>query len=253
MPMPAAQPFFHDPKRIAAAAVAAGIELALALALIAGLAASGVTPSPSAIVAAVWTAPEPPKREPPPPPAPRHHEKSGKAAPPARRAEAAAPIYAPAHPYARPITPAAPVPAQGSALKGGAAPFDGPGSGAGGVGTGTGSGGDGDGAGDGGTDSELIGGRIRDNDIPKALRDRRFHGTTETEIAVGTDGRAAGCRVTASSGNRDLDALTCRLVLDRFRFRPARDRSGRPVTDSVDFEQTWDVSGRFENDPEDGG
>jgi protein TonB len=37
-----------------------------------------------------------------------------------------------------------------------------------------------------------------------------------------------GCRVTRSSGSRALDSTTCRLIEQRFRFRPSRDALGRP-------------------------
>lgn len=253
MTMPAPRPFLRDPGRMAAAAVAAGIELALALALIAGLAAGDVVPSPSAIVASMWTAPPPPEKKPPPPPAPQHHAAAGKAAPPARKAEAASPVYASPRLIATPTIPAAPVPAQGNGFKGGAAPFDGNGSGAGGVGTGTGSGGDGDGDGDGGSDPDLIAGRIKGSDTPPALRHRPFHGTTAAEVMVGTDGRVSGCRVIESSGSGELDALTCRLVTQRFRFTPARDGAGRAVAETVQIEHTWDVTGDFADTPGDAG
>jgi protein TonB len=58
-------------------------------------------------------------------------------------------------------------------------------------------------------------------------------------FTVGVDGRARGCRVTRSSGVAELDALTCRLIEKRFRFRPSTDRYGRPVPDEVDWDHDW--------------
>jgi protein TonB len=45
---------------------------------------------------------------------------------------------------------------------------------------------------------------------------------------VHTDGRPRDCVVTRSSGNPVLDETTCRLIEQRFRYRPARDASGNP-------------------------
>lgn len=180
---------------------------------------------------------------PPPPPHLRHAAHSGAAAPSARRADAS-PVVAPPvpHPLASPIS-AAPVPAEGTAPRNGASDQPGIGSGAGGNGAGTGSGAGGDGAGDGGNDAEWLRGRITNSDYPAAARDARAQGVTRTRIDITTDGRPSGCTVRRSSGDRLLDETTCRLVLARFHFRPARDQSGRAVADSVDYEQEWSISG----------
>ena len=189
-----------------------------------------------------------------PPPQPKERLKasgsteSGRAAPPSLKAEAA-PVVAPIMTIVPPqAIPAAKVPAASIGLKAGASAQPGIGSGAGGFGTGTGSGnggtgtgdGNGDGAG-GGSDPDWIGGKIRDKDYPKALREANISGTTVTEIAVGISGRATGCRVTRTSGNRELDATTCRLILDRFRFKPARNAAGQAVAANIEYEQEWDA------------
>ena len=59
------------------------------------------------------------------------------------------------------------------------------------------------------------------------------------EQPVEPDGRVTNCRVTHSSGVAELDALTCRLMEQRFRFRPSTDRYGRPIADEVDWDQDW--------------
>jgi hypothetical protein len=38
--------------------------------------------------------------------------------------------------------------------------------------------------------------------------------------------------------------LTCRLIQQRFVFRPATDRYGRPVADEVEGEHIWEVDSR---------
>jgi protein TonB len=47
------------------------------------------------------------------------------------------------------------------------------------------------------------------------------------------------CTVTRSSGVAELDALTCRLIRERFRYRPSTDRYGRPIADEVEGEHDW--------------
>ncbi len=73
---------------------------------------------------------------------------------------------------------------------------------------------------------------------PSALRARE-QGTVGFRVDVGEDGRIAACTVTASSGSAALDSTTCRLIIMRARFRPARDNRGRPTTDSYNGRITW--------------
>ena len=56
---------------------------------------------------------------------------------------------------------------------------------------------------------------------------------------VETNGRVGRCSVTRSSGIAELDQLTCRLIQQRFRFRPGTDRSGRPQAEEVDYDHDW--------------
>ncbi|HVF94146.1 MAG TPA: TonB family protein [Sphingomonas sp.] len=134
----------------------------------------------------------------------------------------------------------APVAGPGAEPSTGAAPVPGPGSGAGGVGIGTGSGGagDGDGAGGGVTPLRWRSGELEDDDLPRWVPEG-FSGTVHLRFTVGVKGRVTDCTVTRSSGIADLDALTCRLIVKRLRYRPTLDRSGRPVPDIVTGEQTW--------------
>lgn len=189
-----------------------------------------------------------------PPPQPKERLKAsgsaenGRAAPPSLKSEAA-PVVTPLRVIVEPSpVPAAKIPAASIGVNAGAAAQPGAGSGAGGLGTGTGSGtggnGTGDGNGDGeggGSDPDWIGGKIKNGDYPKALREANVSGTTVAQIAVGPAGRATGCRVTRSSGNRELDSTTCRLVLERFRFKPARNAAGQAVAAQIEYEQEWDA------------
>ena len=56
-----------------------------------------------------------------------------------------------------------------------------------------------------------------------------------------TDGRATNCRITDSSGSPELDDTTCRLIEQRFRFRPSQDRNGRPVRSRIVQDHYWET------------
>lgn len=170
----------------------------------------------------------------------------GAASPPNLKAEPS-PFVAP-EPVIRPpiqppptVTPA-PVAGTGAAPNAGAAPIRGPGTGSGGIGNGRGSGLGGDGTGGGGGgggDGSGIVARpprwtccnLSIRDVPRDVQERVRPGVSIVSIlyVVEADGRVTNCRVARSSGNRELDQLTCRLVERRYRFRPALNPAGRPV------------------------
>lgn len=137
--------------------------------------------------------------------------------------------------------PAAPKAGKGQENDAGATNTPGPGTGAGGVGSGFGSGNNGDGTGGGGiaARARLVSGRITNADYPPSARAAREGGTVTAHFNVGTDGRASRCRVVKSSGNADIDSTTCRLIEQRFRFEPARNKAGQPITDVTGWQQTW--------------
>lgn len=138
--------------------------------------------------------------------------------------------------------PAAPKVGKGRDNDAGAADTPGTGTGAGGAGSGFGSGNGGDGTGGGGgvaSRARLIGGRIKNSDYPKSATAAKQGGTVTAHFTVGTDGRPSNCRVVKSSGNADIDATTCRLIEQRFRYEPARNKAGQPIPDVTGWQQTW--------------
>lgn len=109
-----------------------------------------------------------------------------------------------------------------------------------GAGAGGGAGGAGYGAGDGGgTDLEQIAGEITPRDYPRQLANAGVGGTVGVSFRVEATGLVSRCTVTQSSGVPELDALTCRLIIQRFRYRPSTDRYGRPIADTVEGEHEW--------------
>ena len=190
------------------------------------------------------SAPQPPPPEPAPRPRPaRAPHAAGAAAPPAEKARATE-IVAPPPPLPTPQTVvAAPVAHDDAAPTQGAAPLPGPGTGAAGTGDGFGggNGGDGDGGGGGGSPLRQTGGRITGRDYPPDLLHAHRGGTVWVRYTVGVDGRAHDCGIARSSGYGELDETTCRLIVERFRFRAKRDASGRKVPAVVVEDHRWVV------------
>lgn len=219
--------------RVITLAGVAALHVVLIAALISAFGADAVIQSAKSIAAFNIPAPAPP---PPPPPSPSAPEPQGAAAPPAPKATP--------KPRPRPKVVVVPKPAPVAAAKGDAsksgASVAGAGSGAAGQGTGTGSGGRGTGAGGGlARPAEKISGELKTKDFPRTgagERDGRF---IVVRFVVGTDGRVRNCRVVQPSGSLEADAITCRLIEKRFRYRPAEDGAGKPVAHETGWKQWW--------------
>lgn len=116
----------------------------------------------------------------------------------------------------------------------------GAGTGAGGQGSGTGSG-TGGGMGGGMVQKAVkIAGEINSaRDYPIATRDLRIDDYVIIAITVGIDGRPSACRVHRPSKDAQANEITCRLAMQRFRFKPATDGSGNPVVSVYGWKQQW--------------
>lgn len=179
-------------------------------------------------------------REPPPPaPPPPDDVEQGAAAPPSRGATEKPSPPPPPVPLARPAPAEVAVdPGSGQASGLGATP--GSGAGTGGEGSGSGAGGAGSGRGAGlVTPPQRIEGALTNADYRRASAPEGAAGTVRVSFRVRTDGRVDDCRVIGSSGFAAFDEATCRLIEQRFRFRPARDESGRAVDWTIRTEYTW--------------
>lgn len=224
-------------QRIASGSAAVLAVVAVGFGLASGLDLDVVRKVSEAISAVAIPAPPPP--EPIVPQTVPSDAASGKASAANQHAKAA-PIAAPKTklpPIIPPIT-AAPLPANGNDTSAGATPNPGAGSGAGGRGNGTGAGGLGNGTG-GGTKAVWQSGTIRDRDYPAAASRARVGGEVEVRFTIQPTGRVTGCRVTRSSGDAALDATTCRLIQERFRFKPATDAAGDAIASPYGWRQSW--------------
>ena len=74
--------------------------------------------------------------------------------------------------------------------------------------------------------------RIQSN-YPRRAEREGIEGNVGVTITVGTDGRVASCRVSASSGSSDLDAAACDGMTRYARYNPAQDVAGNPIQDTV--------------------
>lgn len=166
----------------------------------------------------------------------------GEASPPNLRAEPTQIVLPPPVikvPTPNPMT-VAPIAGVGNAPSAGSADIPGPGYGAGGYGNGRGAGGEGDGDGGGGwVAPRQIKGRIKDSDYPRSAGEGGVGGTVGVKYEVEADGRVSQCEVTKTSGFPDLDNTTCRLIVERFRFRPSLDPDGRPVSATIVQNHSW--------------
>ncbi len=230
--------------RVRAGTAAVIVQAAFGYALIAGFAVNFSQAMPEAMkLFAVSPPPPPPAPKPEIPLRDAQLRPQGAASAPNLRAKAT-PIVAPPPVILMPVPPIVVVTTKandGGATASGAALVAGPGSGSGGQGNGSGSGGAGDGDGGGGAPLRKTGGRITGRDYPRGPYEAGIGGTLFVRYTVGVRGRVTECAVTRSSGNAELDAATCRLITERFRFKPRRNAAGKPIPAVVVEDHTWVV------------
>ncbi|MFA9201554.1 MAG: energy transducer TonB [Cypionkella sp.] len=230
--------YVSQPPRAVSAALSTGLTAAVVALLAFGFGVGREAQAVPGLLAVELRDPPPPPPPPPERPERRRADRPAPANDPGRRnlENKATAIVAP------PVTPlivpppvvAAPAADTGSAAQTGASPLPGPGRGAGSYGDGIGgggTGGDGDGTGDGlmARPPRQIGGRISYRDLPEDTLALGEEAAVTVTYTIERDGRASGCRVERPSGYPTIDHLTCRLIEQRFRFRPAVDRRGEAI------------------------
>lgn len=225
--------------KLGVALLVIGLQVLLAMALVRAFTPNFAAKLVNSVVATFTvtvTTPPMPDPSPPPPKAPEPAGKSGK------EGKQAVPRAVVALPTMLPISkvPAPKASSTGSADTSGAG-TKGNGTGASGPGNGTGNGTGGNGPGGGAaTKAVKTAGDISSaRDYPIATRDLRINDFVIVAITVGTDGRPTGCRVSRPSKDAQANSITCQLALKRFRFKPAADASGKPITSIYGWKQSW--------------
>lgn len=244
--------YVSQPPRAVSALTSVGLTAAIVALLVFGF---GVTRAPEAVpgLLAIDLAEAPPVPRPTQRPERRRANKAAPKDDPGMRNlrnKATAIVAPPVTPLI--VPPPVTVAAQadvGSAAQTGASPLPGPGRGAGTYGDGLGgggTGGDGDGTGDGEAvrGPRRTAGRIAYGDLPEGTLPEGAEAAVEVIFAVDPDGTASECRIERTSGIPEIDRLTCRLIEQRFRYRPATNRFGRPVRALVAETHTWVANDR---------
>lgn len=102
------------------------------------------------------------------------------------------------------------------------------------------------------TDPKAIdpGSWVSEDDYPAAAARDGVEGATRVALRIDAAGKPTSCRIDTSSGSAALDETTCRVVLERGKFVPARDRRGRPIAGALKFQMRWKLSGEDSPNPD---
>jgi TonB family protein len=93
---------------------------------------------------------------------------------------------------------------------------------------------------------------VSDADYPPEAIIQGEEGLVAFRLDVEPDGSVKRCEITSSSGSAALDEATCRIMIERPRFVPARDYRGRAVRDRVSSRMRWVLPMAWPGDPSEG-
>ena len=79
------------------------------------------------------------------------------------------------------------------------------------------------------------------DDYPQAALRNDEQGTVAFTLSINRRGRVDRCDIATSSGSAALDRATCRVLVRRGRFTPARDAGGRRVADTMSGRIRWQL------------
>lgn len=83
------------------------------------------------------------------------------------------------------------------------------------------------------THPKAIGGPIfYADDYPMEARRSLWSGKVVADLRISARGTVDDCKIVESSGHKLLDDTTCRILVKRARFKPARDKDGNAVVDT---------------------
>jgi periplasmic protein TonB len=89
------------------------------------------------------------------------------------------------------------------------------------------------------TKAILKSGSISDDDYPPSASRNEESGTSVASYTIGTDGRVTNC--SASGASPSLDAETCKLIIRRFKFKPAIGSDGNPISENRTQRVRWQL------------
>lgn len=78
-----------------------------------------------------------------------------------------------------------------------------------------------------------------DEDYPLGAQRRKAEGDVSFQLTLSAAGVPERCTVTKTSGDPDLDAKTCALMMVRARFQPATDHNGAATLSTYGNRLTW--------------
>lgn len=81
-----------------------------------------------------------------------------------------------------------------------------------------------------------------DDDYPEQAMDESATGATRVMMMIDEVGKLRDCMVEETSGIATLDAMTCGVLLERAKFSPALDASGKPVRSVLTTRISWKIA-----------
>jgi TonB family protein len=80
----------------------------------------------------------------------------------------------------------------------------------------------------------IVGGAIfHADDYPLEARRHLWSGTVIADLTINARGTVDDCKIVESSGHELLDDMTCTILIKGARFKPARDKDGNAVPDTI--------------------
>jgi periplasmic protein TonB len=89
------------------------------------------------------------------------------------------------------------------------------------------------------TKAVLKSGSISNDDYPPSSSRNEEEGTSVASYTIGTDGRVTNC--SANGATSALDAETCKLIIRRFKFKPAIGSDGNPIQENRSQRVKWQI------------
>ena len=82
----------------------------------------------------------------------------------------------------------------------------------------------------------------RSTDYPRSALLSGAMGETHALVDVDANRRASNCRIVRSSGHKDLDAMSCKIVTERVRYEPGRVSDGAAVVAPAYLTMRWEIA-----------